>query len=200
MKTKKTNGVLALTLAISLAATGCSSQWISVALADLPVLVQMALNIATFTETAQGKVISAADQAAIQNISSEASKDLNLLQQLYDEYKANPSDATLQKITAAIGVVQQNLPALLQAAHISDAALAQQVAAGVNLILTTVESFAELIPSSSSSSSSASLSTTGAANVHAQVTRQATAKIPTPAELKLKWNVGVCGEASCAIK
>ncbi len=199
METKKTNGVLAIVLAISLAATGCSSQWISVALADLPVLVKMALNIATFAETAQGKVISAADQAAIQNISSEASKDLNLLQQLYDEYKANPSDATLQKITATIDVVQQNLPALLQAAHISDAALAQQVAAGVNLILTTVESFAELIPSSSSSSSSASLSTTKTANVHAQVARPA-AKIPTPAELKLKWNVGVCGEASCAIK
>src|SRR5579863_5440934 len=183
MKTSGMRVVLAIALAISLAATGCSSQWISTALADLPVLLQMALNIATFAETAQGKVISAADQAAIQTISSEASKDLNLLQTLYNEYKASPSDATLQKINAAIGVVQQNLPALLQAAHISDAALAQQVTAGVNLILSTVESFAALIPQSSSSSSSA-------ANVHAQRVTKAAAVIPSPAELKLKWNVG----------
>jgi len=192
MKSNGIKAVLALTLAISLAATGCSSQWISVALADLPVLVQMALNIATFTETAQGKTISAADQATIQGISSEASKDLNLLQTLYNEYKANPSDATLQKINVAIGVVQQNLPALLQAAHISDAALAQQVTAGVNLILTTVESFAALIPASSPTTAST-------ASVHAQKVAKAVA-LPSLAELKLKWNVGVCGDESCKVK
>ena len=192
MKSNGIKALLALTLAISLATTGCSSQWISVALADLPVLVQMALNIATFTETAQGKVISAADQAAIQGISSEASKDLKLLQTLYNEYKANPSDAGLQKINAAIGVVRQNLPELLQAAHISDPALAQQVTAGVNLILTTVESFTELIPSSPSSTSKA-------VNVHAQKVSKASA-VPSPAELKMKWNVGVCGAEACKVR
>jgi hypothetical protein len=185
-------GVLAMALAVSLAATGCSAQWISVALADLPVLVQMALNIATFAETAQGKVISAADEAAVQSISNEASKDLNLLQSLYNEYKASPSDAGLQKINAAIGVIQQNLPALLQAAHISDAALSQQVTAGMNLILTTVESFAALMPQGAQSSSLAS------ANVHAQLARPRT--VPTAAELKKAWNETVCSEVRCAIK
>jgi hypothetical protein len=34
----------------------------------------------------------------IKNISAQASRDLNLLQSLYNEYKANPSSATLQKI------------------------------------------------------------------------------------------------------
>jgi hypothetical protein len=190
--TKRMKGVLAMALAVSLAATGCSAQWISVALADLPVLVQMALNIATFAETAQGKVISAADEAAVQSISNEASKDLNLLQSLYNEYKASPSDAGLQKINAAIGVIQQNLPALLQAAHISDAALSQQVTAGMNLILTTVESFAALMPQGAQSSSLAS------ANVHAQLARPRT--VPTAAELKKAWNETVCSEVRCAIK
>ncbi len=37
--------ILAVVLSISLITTGCSAQWISVALADLPVLTQMALNI-----------------------------------------------------------------------------------------------------------------------------------------------------------
>ncbi len=190
MNAKTMKGVLAMALAVSLAATGCSAQWISVALADLPVLVQMALNIATFAETAQGKVISAADEAAIQSISSEASKDLNLLQSLYNEYKASPSDAGLQKINAAIAVIQQNLPALLQASHISDAALAQQVTAGVNLILTTVESFAALMPKSSQAAASV--------NVHEQLSRPRA--VPRAAELKKAWNETVCGEVRCAIK
>lgn len=192
MKTKGMRGVLAIALALSLAATGCSSQWISVALADLPVLVQMALNLATFAETAQGKVISAADEAAIQNISNEASKDLNLLQSLYNEYKANPSEAELQKINAAIVVIQQNLPALLQAAHISDAALSAKVTAGVNLILTTVESFAALMPQSSGASSSA------AVNVHARLARGVA--VPTVSELKKTWNETVCGDSVCKVR
>ncbi len=42
---------LAVLLAISLLATGCTAQWISVALADLPVLLQMALNIGSLVTT-----------------------------------------------------------------------------------------------------------------------------------------------------
>ena len=44
---------LAVLLAISLLATGCTAQWISVALADLPVLLQMALNIGSLVTTLQ---------------------------------------------------------------------------------------------------------------------------------------------------
>src|SRR5229473_4204546 len=95
--------MLAVVLTISLIATGCSAQWISVALADLPVLTQMALNIATLVATLQsGKQLSPAEAAAIQNISTEASKDLNLLQMLYNEYKTNPSANTIQQIENVI--------------------------------------------------------------------------------------------------
>src|SRR5271167_2527829 len=146
----KSKMVLAIVLSISLLATGCSAQWISVALADLPVLTQMALNIGTIVTTLQsGKQISSADAAAIQNISAQASKDLNLLETLYNEYKANPSAVALQKIQGVIADINQTLPALLQAAHIGDAVLSARVAAGVNLILTTVASFAALIPQTS---------------------------------------------------
>jgi hypothetical protein len=49
---------LVAVLSILLATTGCSSQWISVAVADLPALTQMALNIATLVSTLQsGKQI-----------------------------------------------------------------------------------------------------------------------------------------------
>jgi hypothetical protein len=93
--------------------------------------------------------VSTADIAVIQNISAQASRDLNLLQTLYSEYKANPSATTLQKIQNAIADLNQNLPTLLQSAHVSNPTLSARITAAVNLILTTVNSFAALMPQSS---------------------------------------------------
>jgi hypothetical protein len=103
--------VLAVALSISLITTGCSAQWISVALADLPVLTQMALSVAALAATLQtGKQLNPTEALAIQNISAEATKDLTLLQSLYSQYKANPSADTLQKIEVLIQDTSQNLP------------------------------------------------------------------------------------------
>jgi hypothetical protein len=169
---------LAFVLSISLIATGCSTQWVSVALADLPILTQMALSLAALVATLQSaKQLSPAEALAIQNISAEASKDPTLLQSLYDAYKANPSADTLQKIESMIQQTNQELPALLQAAHISDPALSARITAAVNLILTSVSSFASLIPQASSTSR--------------KVARQSTV-IPQPKDLKRQWNQQVC--------
>ena len=103
--------LLAGVLCISLVATGCTAQWISVALADLPVLTQMALNIATLVATMQsGKQLNPAEAAAIQNISIEASTGLNSLQTLYNQYKANPNASTIQKIQDVVAAINQDLP------------------------------------------------------------------------------------------
>ena len=170
--------VLAFVLSLSLITTGCSAQWISVALADLPVLTQMALNIAALVSTLQsGKQLTPAEALAIQNISAEASKDLTLLQALYNTYKANPSPDTLQKIESLIQDTSQNLPALLQAAHISDPPLSARITAAVNLILTTVSSFASLIPQ--------------APTAAPRTARQNTV-IPRAKDLKKQWNQQVC--------
>ena len=178
MKTNsKSKTLLALALAIALAATGCSAQWINTALQDLPVLTQMALNIATLVSTlAAGRQASAADTAVIQNISAQASRDLNLLQTLYNEYKAGPTPTTLQKIQSAISDLNQNLPTMLQSAHISNATLSARIAAAVNLILTTVNSFAALMPQVSPS---AARKTSPSALLHAK-------------DLKKQWNQQVC--------
>jgi hypothetical protein len=184
----KSRTVLAILLSISLIATGCSAQWISIALADLPALTQMALNLGTIITTLEsGQQINPADAAAIQNISAQASKDLNLLAALYNEYKANPSTSTLQKIQSVIADINQTLPALLQAAHISDPILSARVTAGVNLILTTVASFATLIPQTAASSA--------AQPAARQSTRQQVA-IPKTSDLKKQWNQQVCGPTS----
>jgi hypothetical protein len=177
----KSKAVLVILLSISLLATGCSAQWISVALADLPVLTSMALNIGTLVTTLEsGKQISAAEATSIQNISAQASKDLNLLAALYNEYKANPSASAIQKIQSVIADINQNLPALLQAAHISDPVLSARIAAGINLILTTVASFASLIPLTSQMSTS-------------QKVASKKVVIPKASDLKKAWNQQVCG-------
>lgn len=132
----KSKSLLALVLAIAITATGCSAQWINIALQDLPVLTQMALNIATLVGTlSSNKPPNTADLAVIQNISAQASRDLNLLQALYSEYKENPSDTTLRKIQNVIAGLNRNLPALLESAHISNPVLSARVTAAVGLIL-----------------------------------------------------------------
>jgi hypothetical protein len=179
--------IVAALLAVLLFATGCSSQWISVALADLPVLVQMALNIGAVVTTLQsGQQLSAADTQAIQNISNEASKDLNLLQALYSDYQSSASTVTIQKIQAVIADVNTNLPALLQAAHISNVSLSVRITAAVNLILATVNSFASLIPS------------TGPPTMRAQVTQKKSG-LPKAKDLKKQWNEQVCGVSGSAV-
>jgi hypothetical protein len=173
----KSKVLLALALAIALAATGCSAQWINTALQDLPVLTQMALNIATLVSTlAAGQQASAADNAVIQNISAQASRDLNLLQTLYNEYKASPSSTTLQKLQNAISDLNQNLPTMLQSAHISNATVSARIAAAVNLILTTVNSFATLMPQASP----------------ATVRKGPSSPLLHAKDLKKQWNQQVC--------
>jgi hypothetical protein len=177
----KSKTVLAIALSISLIATACSAQWISVALADLPVLTQMALNIGTIAATLDaGTQINPIDVAAIQNISAQASKDLNLLATLYNEYKSDPTASALEKIQSVIADINQSLPALLQAAHISDPVLSTRIAAAINLILTTVASFGALIPQSS-------------AQLAARTVVRQPAVLPTPSDLKKHWNQQVCG-------
>lgn len=182
----KSRMILAILLSISLIATGCSAQWISIALADLPALTQMALNLGTIITTLEsGQQINPTEAAAIQNISAQASKDLNLLATLYNQYKANPSTRTLQKIQSVIADIDQSLPVLLQAAHISDPVLSARVTAGVNLILTTVASFATLIPQTAASAQPAAR----------EAIREQVA-IPKVSDLKKQWNQQVCGPTS----
>lgn len=173
----KCKPVLALVLAIAIAATGCSAQWINIALQDLPVLTQMALNIATLVSAlASGQQASSADVAVVQNISAQASRDLNLLQNLYNEYKASPNASTIQKIESVISDLNQNLPAVLQSAHISNPTLSARITAAVNLILTTVNSFASLMPQSTPTTAR----------------RAAAGPLMHPGDLKRQWNLQVC--------
>jgi hypothetical protein len=172
----KSKSLLAAVLAITTVTTGCSAQWINIALQDLPVLTQMALNIATLVSAlVSGQQANSGDVAVIQNISAQASRDLNLLQSLYADYKANPSATTLQKIQNAISDLNQNLPALLESAHISNPTLATRITAAVNLILSTVNNFAALMPQKAPTTSQKLLIAP-----------------PNAKQLKQQWNQQIC--------
>jgi hypothetical protein len=188
MKTKS-KSLVAIVLTIALAATGCSSQWINIALQDLPVLTQMTLNIATLASVlASGQQINSGDVAVIQNISAQASRDLNLLQALYAEYKSNPSSTTLQKIQNVISDLDHSLPALLESAHISNSTLTARITAAVNLILTTVNSFAALMPQDApTTAATSSPRTRQNAPSRAEVFSP-----PSAQSLKQQWNQQVC--------
>lgn len=174
--------VLAVLLIACMFATGCSSSWVTVALNDLPVLVQIATSIAGLASVVQtGSQASPAELQAIQNISTQAQGDLTLLQTLYTDYKAQPSASTIAKIEAAIATTQQNLPAMLQAAHIEDAVLQARITAAVNLVLTTVTAVGALIPN---------------ASIPATAARVA---VPTASQLRQAWSSQVCaGDATCS--
>ena len=65
--------VLAVELSISLSATACIAHWISLALADLPVLTQIALKSTALVATLHfGKQLTSAEALALQNIWGEA--------------------------------------------------------------------------------------------------------------------------------
>jgi hypothetical protein len=198
----RSKSLLAVVLAITIAATGCSAQWINIALQDLPVLTQMALNMATLVSAlASGQQANPGDVAVIQNISAQASRDLNLLQSLYAEYRANPSATTLQKIQNVISDLNQNLPALLESAHISNSTLSARITAAVTLILSTVNNFAVLMPQSAPVTSS---------RIGKKAPSNTEVLPPTAQNLKKQWNQQVCtatgnplfdaGLANCAIR
>src|SRR5262249_2275479 len=94
------------------------------------------------------------------------------------------SDGALQKIQNAIGDINQNLPALLAAAHISDATLETRIAAAVGLIVATVDSFGALIPAVSPA--------VNPETKMAMLTGRKTLPIPRAKELKRQWNGVIC--------
>lgn len=139
-------------LSLALIVAGCSASWISTALADLPVITQVALNIASIVATAQGKEqVSPAVTSQVQNIAAQVQSDLTLVQSLISGYQsatAAQKPAFIQKIAAALADVQTNLNAILTAVHVSDTALQATIVAAVGVAATTVASIASLLPAS----------------------------------------------------
>ncbi|MFZ0640648.1 MAG: hypothetical protein WA020_08395 [Candidatus Acidiferrales bacterium] len=136
-------------LSLALILAGCSVSWINTALADLPVITQVALNIASIVSAADGSQVSPAVATQVQSISNQVKSDLTLVQSLITSYQsatAAEQPGIVQKISAALSDVQTNLTAILTAVHVNDAALQATIVAAVGVAVTTVASIASLLP------------------------------------------------------
>src|ERR1700674_4475698 len=165
--------VLASLLICVVLLTGCTSSWVSTALADLPVLVSMAESIIQLLGVVTNKT-TAQEAYAIQHIGDVAKQGLTAIDNLYKSYKSNPDSGTLQKITSACDALQVNLQELLTAAQVKDPVLRGRGSAAVAIIVTTVGTFELLIPKAGMS--------------HKQVRAAiAASSLPTPTQLKAAW-------------
>jgi hypothetical protein len=150
----KRRDLLKATLALSaLVATGAvvgcnASQWLANLQKYLPILLQVALNIAQVIgfATSEGK-IAAALSLEMQKIAKEVSDDLVLLQSLVAQYNAAPDKTALyDKIQVTLGIVQTNLQAILTSFHVNDKALQTLVSTAVGAAVATVMAILALMP------------------------------------------------------
>ncbi len=163
---------------------GCSTSWINAALADLPVITEVAVNIANLVAAGQSdnpNATSAANSAAaaeVQTIANQVKSDLTLVQSLVTSYQsaaAAQKPAVVQKISAALADVQTNLNSILAAVHVKDAALQATITAAVGVAVTTIVSIESLLPQPAPTSASA-------------VRVSAAVKPPSASQLKKQFN------------
>ena len=134
---------LAVVLSVAMIVSGCSTSWLNTALADLPIII----NIAT-------AILSIADVAAVpqaQAAGAEAQKDLQTLQAAINDYKSAVDAASqasaLVKVQAAIAAAQGHLGDILASVHIKDANKQAAIAAGIGVALSVLASVQALLPS-----------------------------------------------------
>ena len=140
---------VALVLCLTIALTGCSTDWIGQAEQIVAVLIPAAGNIVTLVATLQGKTVSASDLQVVQSAGSQAAADLQLIQSLiaaYEKADAAAKPGILGQIQNAINAVQVNLQGLLPALHIKDAATQAKITAVVGILLSEVQSLAAIVP------------------------------------------------------
>lgn len=147
---KFSKALLVVVLSMSLVSTGCSAKWVTVAQADLPLIVNLV--------TAVLQLANPGDQKNVVEYAAEAQTDLRLVQTLIDEYNKASGTAKLttqQKIIQTLTEASNHLNAILQAAHVSNSVESQHIAAAVQLAILTVNTITALMANSKTASASA---------------------------------------------
>ena len=164
--------------------------WINVAKSDLPILLNVAISIATLA-TLNNPNASAADIQVAQKISQIASQGLNEVQVAYDAAQSDPSATNTQKVLAVANAVVANIGNELDTAQIENPTLRAQVTAAANLILDAIESFVSLIPGQAPAVANRRM----ARHAHALPWVK-----PNPDDIRDAWDTQVCNQnASCMV-
>lgn len=128
-----------LGLCVSLCFIMCACAQANAAIAEIENIV---LGIIPIAAGLAGALLPA-ESALITSVATEAANAIKALQKVQSDYKANPSDTTLAKLTAAVTDVQSNLASLESAAQVKDPMSAAKITAIVNaaqLSLAAIES------------------------------------------------------------
>lgn len=149
---------VAIALSVAMIVTACNTSWISTALADLPVLVQIAENIAAIVAAAQGQAGNTQTSAEIQAVAGTAKTGLLAIQALVNSYNSAPAAqraTILGQIDTGLTAVQANLQQILSAARILNPQLQATITGIVTLAEGTLLAIQTLVPAAKAGSKAA---------------------------------------------
>jgi hypothetical protein len=134
--------------ATAVSVEGCAApNWINVALADLPTILNIASTVAQIVADALG---GGALTPAIAAIIAAATAAINIaipvIQKLIADYQATPNASILANIKTALLDVQANLSQILDAAHILNPALRATITTAMGLAIGVVTAILSLLP------------------------------------------------------
>jgi hypothetical protein len=166
----------AIALSAAMVVTACNTSWISTALADLPVLVQIAENIAAIVAAAQGQPGNTQAATQIQAVAATAKTGLETIQALVNSYNSAPATqkaTILGQIDTGLTAVQSNLQQILSGARLLNPQLQTTITGIVTLAEGTLLAIQTLVPAAKA----------GPAPLQVQP--------PSPAALKASYNAMV---------
>ncbi len=172
-----------LMVPILILGTSCNNiqTWLNIANNALPELETEAQNIIAVADPA--------DLTLAQNIYKGVSAGLKLVSDAVAAYKANPTNANLQNVAAALAQAANDLPALLNNVKFSDATVGLAIEAAVTGIVGVLDIVAANLPPA----------TQTPANVAARSKRMNKSvglsdakKMLQPDALRAAWNRNVC--------
>jgi len=181
---------LSITLAAALFLAGCSTSWIKVALADLPIITQVALNIAGIVAAAQtkGQATTAAN-TQIQFVANQVQSDLTLVENLITTYQSAPAASRagiVGQISIALADAQSNLKSILTAVHVDNAALQSTITAAVAIAVSTLASIQSLVPARLGGPQTSPTPASTSISASAKSAKAAHANVPPPSASQLK--------------
>jgi hypothetical protein len=140
-------GVATCTLtSAALLEEGCNtSQWLTVALNDLPTVLQIATSIIAIIGAASGA--STAPAVALANSAAQKAKDaITEAQTFLTQYQANKTTTLLGNVDDALTVAQSQLGSILSILNITDPKWQATLSAGISAALVIIVAVQTLIP------------------------------------------------------
>jgi hypothetical protein len=142
----KSAGVVVVAGAVGGSVAGCNaSQWLTIALNDLPTIIQIAVSIISIVGAASGATNPAA-LALAQAAAVKAKAVLVEAQAFLTQYQANKSTTLLGNIDDALATAQAQLGSILSILNINSPVLQATLSAAIGSALTIIVAVQSLIP------------------------------------------------------